>query len=139
MIDAVPLPGEQPERPCAVGRRPADPERHEHGQDADEAERNPLRDQADPPEPLDPVAVARAAAGSSPSIPWRFLCPRRLVFDVSVVTDSELVARCRAGDPDAWRELVERYSRYVYAITQAFRLAAARRRGRVPGHLLAGL
>ena len=48
--------------------------------------------------------------------------PRRLVNDVSVVTDSELVARCRAGDPDAWRELVERYSRYVYAITQAFRL-----------------
>ena len=39
-----------------------------------------------------------------------------------VASDSELVARCRAGDPDAWRELVERYSRYVYAITQAFRL-----------------
>jgi len=48
--------------------------------------------------------------------------PRRLLFDVSVVTDAELVARCRAGDPAAWRELVERYSRYVYAITQAFRL-----------------
>jgi RNA polymerase sigma factor (sigma-70 family) len=48
--------------------------------------------------------------------------PRRLLFDVSVVTDAELIARCRAGDPDAWRELVERYSRYVYAITQAFRL-----------------
>ncbi len=41
---------------------------------------------------------------------------------MSVVTDAELIARCRAGDPDAWRELVERYSRYVYAITQAFRL-----------------
>jgi RNA polymerase sigma factor (sigma-70 family) len=38
------------------------------------------------------------------------------------VSDAELVARCRAGDHDAWRELVERYSRYVYAITQAFRL-----------------
>jgi len=50
--------------------------------------------------------------------------PRRLLFDVSVVTDSELVARCRSGDPAAWRELVERYSRYVYAITQAFRLAS---------------
>lgn len=50
--------------------------------------------------------------------------PRRLVFDVSVATDSELVARCRAGDPDAWRDLVERYSRYVYAITQAFRLSS---------------
>jgi RNA polymerase sigma factor (sigma-70 family) len=42
---------------------------------------------------------------------------------VSVVSDAQLVARCRAGDADAWRELVERYSRYVYAITQAFRLA----------------
>jgi RNA polymerase sigma-70 factor (ECF subfamily) len=34
-----------------------------------------------------------------------------------------LVARCRAGDEDAWRELVNRFSRYVYAICgQAFRL-----------------
>jgi RNA polymerase sigma factor (sigma-70 family) len=51
--------------------------------------------------------------------------PARLLFDspVSVVSDAELVARCRAGDPEAWRELVERYSRYVYAITQAFRLS----------------
>ena len=33
-------------------------------------------------------------------------------------------ALCRAGDEDAWRELVERFSRYVYAITtQGFRLA----------------
>ena len=40
------------------------------------------------------------------------------------VSDAQLVARCRAGDPDAWRELVERFSRYVYAIAvQAFRLA----------------
>ncbi len=38
--------------------------------------------------------------------------------------DAELVARCRAGDQDAWRELVARFSRYVYAIsTQAFRLS----------------
>jgi RNA polymerase sigma-70 factor (ECF subfamily) len=27
-----------------------------------------------------------------------------------------LVERCRRGDPDAWRELVETHSRYVYAI-----------------------
>lgn len=40
----------------------------------------------------------------------------------AVVSDAQLVARCRSGDPAAWRELVERYSRYVYAITQAFRL-----------------
>jgi RNA polymerase sigma-70 factor (ECF subfamily) len=39
-----------------------------------------------------------------------------------VLTDAELVARCRAGDPAAWRELVERYSRYVYAITRTFSL-----------------
>ncbi len=38
------------------------------------------------------------------------------------LSDVELVARCRGGDHDAWRELVERFSRYVYAITQAFRL-----------------
>ncbi len=38
--------------------------------------------------------------------------------------DGELVARCRAGDTEAWNELVERFSRYVFAIaTQAFRLA----------------
>jgi RNA polymerase sigma-70 factor (ECF subfamily) len=41
----------------------------------------------------------------------------------SALTDSQLVARCRAGDQQAWNELVERFSRYVYAIsTQAFRL-----------------
>jgi RNA polymerase sigma factor (sigma-70 family) len=41
----------------------------------------------------------------------------------AVSTDAQLVARCRAGDDDAWRELVERFSRYVYAIVvQAFRL-----------------
>ena len=43
-----------------------------------------------------------------------------------VETDAQLVARCRAGDDDAWRELVERFSRYVYAISvQAFRLSEA--------------
>jgi RNA polymerase sigma factor (sigma-70 family) len=30
--------------------------------------------------------------------------------------DARLVARCLNGDGDAWAELVERYSRYVYAI-----------------------
>jgi RNA polymerase sigma factor (sigma-70 family) len=38
-------------------------------------------------------------------------------------TDAALVQRCRAGDDDAWRELVDRFSRYVYAIAvQGFRL-----------------
>ena len=43
-----------------------------------------------------------------------------------VVTDAELVSRCRAGEQAAWNELVERFSRYVYAIChQAFRLSDA--------------
>ena len=38
-------------------------------------------------------------------------------------SDAVLVARCRAGDDGAWTALVERFSRYVYAIcTQGFRL-----------------
>jgi RNA polymerase sigma factor (sigma-70 family) len=41
-----------------------------------------------------------------------------------VATDGQLVARCRRGDQAAWNELVERFSRYVYAIcTQAFRFS----------------
>jgi RNA polymerase sigma factor (sigma-70 family) len=39
------------------------------------------------------------------------------------LSDRQLVARCRAGDPAAWNELVDRFSRYVYAIAvQAFKL-----------------
>jgi RNA polymerase sigma factor (sigma-70 family) len=39
-------------------------------------------------------------------------------------SDAELVGRCRTGDAAAWNELVERFSRYVYAIcTQGFRLS----------------
>jgi RNA polymerase sigma-70 factor (ECF subfamily) len=41
------------------------------------------------------------------------------------LSDADLVARCRAGDPAAWRELVERYSRYVYAIARSFSLRDA--------------
>jgi RNA polymerase sigma factor (sigma-70 family) len=42
----------------------------------------------------------------------------------SDLTDAELVRACRAGDQGAWNELVERYSRYVYAIaTRGFRLS----------------
>ena len=41
----------------------------------------------------------------------------------AVSTDAQIVSRCRAGDEAAWNELVERFSRYVYAIAvQAFRL-----------------
>jgi RNA polymerase sigma factor (sigma-70 family) len=43
----------------------------------------------------------------------------------SALTDAQLVARCRSGDQSAWNELVERFSRYVYAIcVQAFRLSS---------------
>jgi RNA polymerase sigma factor (sigma-70 family) len=40
------------------------------------------------------------------------------------VSDAGLVARCRAHDDEAWEELVERFSRYVYAIaTRAYGLS----------------
>ncbi len=43
---------------------------------------------------------------------------------LSSLPDDQLVARCNDGDPGAWNELVERYSRYVYAIVQrGFRLS----------------
>ena len=43
----------------------------------------------------------------------------------SRLSDSDLVKRCRGGSPEAWNELVERFSRYVYAICiQGFRLAS---------------
>lgn len=39
------------------------------------------------------------------------------------LSDAALVARCRTGDENAWAELVNRFSRYVYAIaTQGFGL-----------------
>ncbi|MGH3001151.1 MAG: RNA polymerase sigma factor [Gaiellaceae bacterium] len=39
------------------------------------------------------------------------------------ISDAALVRRCRDGDDEAWNMLVERFSRYVYAIcVQAFRL-----------------
>jgi RNA polymerase sigma factor (sigma-70 family) len=45
-------------------------------------------------------------------------------MSLTQVSDGLLVARCRAGEEEAWRELVNRFSRYVYAITvKGFRLA----------------
>lgn len=39
-------------------------------------------------------------------------------------SDAELVRGCREDDQEAWNELVERYSRYVYAIAvRGFRLS----------------
>ena len=41
----------------------------------------------------------------------------------STIDDAQLVARCRAGDEAAWALLVDRFSRYVYAICAgAYRL-----------------
>jgi RNA polymerase sigma factor (sigma-70 family) len=41
-------------------------------------------------------------------------------------SDGEILALCRAGSAEAWAELVDRYSRYVYALAvQAFRLSPA--------------
>jgi RNA polymerase sigma factor (sigma-70 family) len=49
---------------------------------------------------------------------------RRSELTAAAVTDAALVARCRVGDDAAWRELVDRFSRYVYAIAiQGFRLS----------------
>jgi RNA polymerase sigma factor (sigma-70 family) len=46
-----------------------------------------------------------------------------VVTKLSTLTDAELVERCRAGDEEAWNELVERFARYVYAVTiRGFRL-----------------
>ncbi len=53
------------------------------------------------------------------SSPTRF----NACMTLATLPDAQLVARCRAGDQAAWNELVERFSRYVYAISvQAFRL-----------------
>jgi len=35
---------------------------------------------------------------------------------VDAASDAQLVARCRAGDQEAWVVLVDRYARYVHAI-----------------------
>lgn len=45
---------------------------------------------------------------------------------LSELSDAELVHRCRAGEAEAWNELVERFSRYVYAVcSRGFRLSEA--------------
>jgi len=42
----------------------------------------------------------------------------------TAIGDADLVRACRAGQPGAWSLLVERFSRYVYAIAaQGFRLS----------------
>jgi RNA polymerase sigma factor (sigma-70 family) len=44
-------------------------------------------------------------------------------MSLAAVTDADLVVRCRGGEQEAWNELVNRFSRYVYAIaTRIYRL-----------------
>ncbi len=46
-------------------------------------------------------------------------------MSLGLIADADLVARCRAGDQQAWAELVKRFSRYVYAITsRVYRLSS---------------
>jgi RNA polymerase sigma factor (sigma-70 family) len=47
-------------------------------------------------------------------------------MDAATLNDAQLVERCRTGDQDAWGSLVERFSRYVFAIaSSAYRLGEA--------------
>jgi RNA polymerase sigma-70 factor (ECF subfamily) len=54
----------------------------------------------------------------------REAAPRSPAALSAELSDARLVALCRGGDEEAWGALVERFSRYVYAIAvQAFRLS----------------
>ncbi|RMF84321.1 MAG: sigma-70 family RNA polymerase sigma factor [Planctomycetota bacterium] len=41
------------------------------------------------------------------------------------IGDEMLIERCRTGDADAWRELVDRYGRLVYSIPRRYGLSPA--------------
>ncbi len=46
-------------------------------------------------------------------------------MSLALLADADLVARCRSGDQEAWGELVNRFSRYVFAIaTRVYGLAS---------------
>src|SRR4051794_31372043 len=68
--------------------------------------------------------ASHAIARDHLSFATRSLFDRRVAASSEPLADARLVARCRAGEQDAWCELVERFSRYVYAIcTQGYGLA----------------
>ena len=47
-------------------------------------------------------------------------------MDGGTLSDAQLVGRCRDGDQEAWGTLVERFSRYIFAIaSSAYRLPVA--------------
>lgn len=67
-----------------------------------------------------PNLPAGPGKGASPS-GARLESPAAVIS--GALSDAELVAGCRRGEDAAWRELVERFSRYVYAIaTRAYGL-----------------
>jgi RNA polymerase sigma factor (sigma-70 family) len=73
---------------------------------------------------LDPC-LSQQDEGAHSFLPFR---DESRLNDCSAMTmelsDAQLVGRCRNGDAAAWNELVERFSRYVYAIAvRAYRLA----------------
>jgi hypothetical protein len=81
------------------------------------------------------LALSSQFTAARPGWPFESCSEARLcalIREMHVVeSDARLVARCRAGDDDAWRELVERFSRYVYAIAvQAY--LPRQRRGCLP-------
>src|SRR5262249_20229062 len=69
-----------------------------------------------------PMPTRRPAYGRSSGIsqqPQNWACRAGLQspeVNPGTLTDAELVAGCRRGEDVAWRELVQRFSRYVYAI-----------------------
>ena len=68
------------------------------------------------------VGLARTPNGCTLVI-WSPDAGARRFLPLDMTDDAELVERCRQGEQAAWAELVERYSRYVYAIClRGFRL-----------------
>ena len=109
---SAPTPPAQPRSPPAPRSRPPTRPR----EPALVARRHPRRD-------------ARSAPPTTPGTPPRRRSTRApdSCFDRGrCAGDDELVGRCLAGDQAAWDELVQRYSRYVYAIvSQGYRLQGA--------------
>src|SRR6059036_29392 len=60
-------------------------------------------------------------------------------MSLALIADADLVARCRGGEQAAWDELVNRFSRYVYAITSRVYRLSQQDAEDVPGRLRAHL
>jgi RNA polymerase sigma-70 factor (ECF subfamily) len=66
------------------------------------------------------VLIYATGAGLGPSYRRNVLMARESGFN-----EQDVVARCRAGDQEAWRELVTRYQDMVYAVARRVAGAAA--------------